>query len=156
MRPVLRASRALSAPCVPCRPRISPRQTILAGARLNSSSASEKTKEQNNSSSDPSNAPPSSSWTPTRALLVSAFAAGLGYGYASYNQTPQEPKKPQYGSTKDFAQVKLPIATFTYFRILIKPTLNRPSPNYEPSLAKTPSAPKKTNFTSTATQNGPA
>jgi D-lactate dehydrogenase (cytochrome) len=107
MRPVLRASRALSGPCVPCRPRIPPRHTIVArGARSNSSNAREKTKEQSNSSS---NAPPSPFWTPSKALLVSAFTAGLGYGYASYNQTTQGPQTPQYASTKEFAQVKSPI-----------------------------------------------
>jgi D-lactate dehydrogenase (cytochrome) len=41
-----------------------------------------------------------------KALLISAFAAGLGYGYASYGQElAQASKKPQYGSTKDFAKV---------------------------------------------------
>ncbi|KAJ6009347.1 hypothetical protein N7499_005244 [Penicillium canescens] len=108
MRPVLRALRALPARA-PCRPWISPHQSILArGTRLNSSNAgAEKTKEQSSSSSSESStgAPPLPFWTPTKALLVSAFAAGLGYGYASYGQElAQASKKPQYGSTKDFAK----------------------------------------------------
>jgi D-lactate dehydrogenase (cytochrome) len=124
MRPVLRASRALPAPCVPYRPRISPRQTILTrGARLNSSIASEKTKEQSDSSSNFSNTPPSPFWTPTKALLVSAFAAGLGYGYASYAQTTQKSTEPEYASTKDFALVKLPIASHTFHLIRINPPI---------------------------------
>ncbi|KAJ5970639.1 FAD-linked oxidase C-terminal [Penicillium vulpinum] len=103
MRPVLRVSRALPAPV--CRPQVS--RTILSrGARLNSSNAgnaekTENTKESNSSSS--TNTPPSAFWTPTKALLVSAFAAGLGYGVSSYTQTSaQTSKKPQYGSAKDF------------------------------------------------------
>ncbi|KGO40251.1 FAD-linked oxidase, C-terminal [Penicillium expansum] len=99
MRPVLRVSRALPAPV--CRPQIS--RTILArGTRLNSSEAgkTENTKEGNSSST---NTPPSPFWTPAKALLVSAFAAGLGYGASSYTQTPaQTSKKPQYGSAKEF------------------------------------------------------
>lgn len=99
MRPVLRVSRAL--PAQVSRPQIS--RTILArGARLNSSDAgkTENTKESNSSST---NAAPSPFWTPAKALLVSAFAAGLGYGVSSYTQTPtQTSKKPQYGSAKDF------------------------------------------------------
>ncbi|KAJ5766846.1 uncharacterized protein N7511_004462 [Penicillium nucicola] len=106
MQQALRVSRALSAR-VPCRPRISPHQTILArGARLNSSKAgAEKKTDQSSSSSSESSkgAAPLSFWTPTKALLVSAFAAGLGYGYASYGQGPaQASQKPQYGSAKDF------------------------------------------------------
>ncbi|KAF3023392.1 hypothetical protein E8E15_008785 [Penicillium rubens] len=95
---VLRVSRALPTPF--CRPQIS--RTILArGARLNSSDAgTENTKESNSSSQ---NTPPSPFWTPGKALLVSAFAAGLGYGVSSYTQTPtQTSKKPQYGSVKEF------------------------------------------------------
>ncbi|KAJ9490420.1 hypothetical protein VN97_g2850 [Penicillium thymicola] len=99
MRPVLRVSRAL--PAQVSRPQIS--RTILArGARLNSSDAgkTENTTEGNSSST---NAPPSPFWTPAKALLVSAFAAGLGYGVSSYTQTPaQTSKNPQYGSVKDF------------------------------------------------------
>ncbi|KOS45018.1 hypothetical protein ACN38_g4050 [Penicillium nordicum] len=99
MRPVLRVSRAL--PAQVSRPQIS--RTILArGARLNSSDArkTENTREGNSSST---NAPPSPFWTPAKALLVSAFAAGLGYGVSSYTQTPaQTSKTPQYGSVKDF------------------------------------------------------
>ncbi|KAJ5555082.1 FAD-linked oxidase C-terminal [Penicillium sp. DV-2018c] len=101
MRPVLRVSRALPAPV--CRPRISPRTVLARGARLNSTNATgktENTKENNHSSSASTTSP---FWTPTKALLVSALAAGLGYGYATYNQTPLEAsKKPQYGSAKDF------------------------------------------------------
>ncbi|KAJ6087322.1 hypothetical protein N7467_006236 [Penicillium canescens] len=72
-----------------------------------SNAGAEKTKEQSSSSSSESStgAPSSPFWTPTKALLVSAFAAGLGYGYASYGQElAQASKKPQYGSTKDFAK----------------------------------------------------
>ncbi|CAI7578214.1 unnamed protein product [Penicillium glandicola] len=101
MRPVVRVSRALPAPV--CRPQTS--RTILSrGIRLNSSDAgnagkTENTKESNSST----NTPPSPFWTPAKALLVSAFAAGLGYGVSSYTQTPtQTSKKPQYGSAKDF------------------------------------------------------
>lgn len=46
-------------------------------------------------------------WTPTRALLVSTLAAGLGYGYASNRQASQTVTKPQYGSVKDFENVSL-------------------------------------------------
>ena len=104
---VLRVSRALPTPF--CRPQIS--RTILArGARLNSSDAgTENTKESNSSSQ---NTPPSPFWTPGKALLVSAFAAGLGYGVSSYTQTPtQTSKKPQYGSVKEFEKVNHSIAT---------------------------------------------
>lgn len=107
MRPVLRVSRAL--PAQVSRPQIS--RTILArGARLNSSDAgkTENTKESNSSFT---NAPPSPFWTPAKALLVSAFAAGLGYGVSSYTQTPaQTSKRPQYGSVKDFEKVDPSIA----------------------------------------------
>ncbi|KAJ5334855.1 hypothetical protein N7452_007258 [Penicillium brevicompactum] len=98
-----RVSRVIRAPCAPWSG-ISSRQAILASnVRLNSSTASGKTKEESGSSSNTSsNAPPSPFWTPTKALLISAFAAGLGYGYASYNTTPAKPSTPQYGSTKDF------------------------------------------------------
>ncbi|CAG8043536.1 unnamed protein product [Penicillium salamii] len=96
---LVRASRVIPTPCAPSR--ISSR--ILArGARWNSSNASGKTKEQ--SESKTSNAPPVSFWTPTKAVLVSAFAAGLGYGLASYNGTPAKPSTPRYGSTQDFAR----------------------------------------------------
>ncbi|OQE38463.1 hypothetical protein PENCOP_c008G06130 [Penicillium coprophilum] len=99
MRPVLRVSRALPAPV--CRPQVS--RTILSrGARLNSSTAG-KTETESTKESNSSNAPPSPFWTPAKALLVSAFAAGLGYGVSSYTQTStQTPKKPQYGTVKDF------------------------------------------------------
>ncbi|OQE24174.1 hypothetical protein PENFLA_c010G03648 [Penicillium flavigenum] len=96
---VLRVSRALPAPF--CRPQVS-RAILARGARLNSSDAgkTENTKESNSSSP---NTPPSPFWTPGKALLVSAFAAGLGYGISSYTQTPtQASKKPQYGSAKEF------------------------------------------------------
>ncbi|KXG46101.1 FAD-binding, type 2 [Penicillium griseofulvum] len=99
MRPVLRASRALPAPC---RPQVS--RTILSrGARLNSSTAGKTENTESTKESNSSNSPPSPFWTPAKALLVSAFAAGLGYGVSSYTQTStQTPKKPQYGSVKDF------------------------------------------------------
>ncbi|KGO75269.1 FAD-binding, type 2 [Penicillium italicum] len=99
MRSVLRVSRTLPAPV--CRHQIS-RNVLARGARLNSSEAgkSESTKEGNSSST---NTPPSPFWTPAKALLVSAFAAGLGYGVSSYTQTPvQTSKKPQYGSATEF------------------------------------------------------
>ncbi|CAI7671289.1 unnamed protein product [Penicillium bialowiezense] len=98
----VRVSRVLRAPCAPWS-RISSRQTVLASSvRLNSSTASGKTNEKSDSSSDASNPPPPPFWTPTKALLASAFAAGLGYGYSAYNNTPAKPSTPQYGSTKDF------------------------------------------------------
>ncbi|CAG8231971.1 unnamed protein product [Penicillium salamii] len=96
---LVRASRVIPTPCAPSR--VSSR--ILArGARWNSSNASGKTKEQ--SESKTSNAPPAPFWTPTKAVLVSAFAAGLGYGLASSNGTPAKPSTPRYGSTQDFAR----------------------------------------------------
>lgn len=108
MRPVLKVPRALPAPV--CRPRISSRAVLAHGARLNSSNATgktESTKDSNSSSGSSANSPPSPFWTPAKALLVSAFAAGLGYGYASYNQTPaQTSTKPQYGTVKDFEKVE--------------------------------------------------
>jgi D-lactate dehydrogenase (cytochrome) len=40
-------------------------------------------------------------------LLISALAAGIGYGYAALGQeSPQTAKNPQYGSPKDFEKVK--------------------------------------------------
>ncbi|KAJ5372626.1 FAD-binding type 2 [Penicillium concentricum] len=100
MRPVLRVSRALPAPI--CRPQVS--RTILSrGARSNSSNAGKTENTENTKQSNSSNAPPSPFWTPAKALLVSAFAAGVGYGVSSYTQTStQTPKTPQYGSVKDF------------------------------------------------------
>ncbi|KAJ5520102.1 FAD-binding type 2 [Penicillium fimorum] len=100
MRPVLRVSRALPAPI--CRPQVS-RAILSRGARLNSSNAGKTENTENTKESNSSNAPPSPFWTPAKAILVSAFAAGLGYGVSSYTQTStQTSKKPQYGSVKDF------------------------------------------------------
>lgn len=88
-----------------CRPRISPAcgVWVTRAVRANATSSSNGTNNQGNSSS--SNSSNGSSWSPSRTFLVSALAAGLGYGYASYNQTPTTSKKPQYGSTKDFEKV---------------------------------------------------
>ncbi|KAJ5816382.1 FAD-binding type 2 [Penicillium robsamsonii] len=100
MRPALRVSRALPAPV--CRPQVS-RAILSRGARLNSSNAGKTENTENTKESNSSNAPPSPFWTPAKAILASAFAAGLGYGVSSYTQTStQTPKKPQYGSVKDF------------------------------------------------------
>ncbi|CAG8373445.1 unnamed protein product [Penicillium salamii] len=97
---LVRASRVIPTPCAPSR--ISSR--ILArGARWNSSNASGKAKEESESSKT-SNSPSAPFWTLTKAVLVSAFAAGLGYGLASYNATPAKPSTPRYGSTQDFAR----------------------------------------------------
>jgi D-lactate dehydrogenase (cytochrome) len=73
---------------------------------LNSSNAGKTESTESTKESNSSNSPPSPFWTPAKALLVSAFAAGLGYGVSSYTQTStQAPKKPQYGSVKDFEKV---------------------------------------------------
>lgn len=113
MRTVHRVSRVLFG--VP-RSRISSHRSILTfGTRFNSSRAGEQTEERSNPSSDQYNGSPSRLWTPVTTLLVSAFAAGLGYGYASYNTTPTEPSTPQYGSTKEFSRVSLSLASFGYF-----------------------------------------
>ncbi|KAJ5396890.1 hypothetical protein N7509_005003, partial [Penicillium cosmopolitanum] len=78
--------------------------TRTTAIRLNSSStgAGKEQQKQESTNSRPQSSPNSSSWTPLRALAIATFAAGLGYGYASYGQTPQITAKPQYGSVKDF------------------------------------------------------
>jgi D-lactate dehydrogenase (cytochrome) len=75
---------------------------------LNSSSsgAGKGQQKQESASSRPQSSPNSSSWTPLRALAIATFAGWLGYGYASYGQTPQITAKPQYGSVKDFEKVR--------------------------------------------------
>ncbi|KAJ5153255.1 FAD-binding type 2 [Penicillium canariense] len=87
-----------------CRPRISQSRSVIASrsirANATSSTSGSQHQHRSTSSNSPNNA---SSWTLSRTLLTSAFAAGLGYGYASYGQTsPNAADKPQYGSTKDF------------------------------------------------------
>ncbi|KAJ5288853.1 FAD-binding type 2 [Penicillium angulare] len=77
------------------------RFTASRGIRAHSSASQATTKQQRNSSHSGSSSQ-SSFWTPARAFLVSAFAAGAGYGFASYNQVPQPAKKAKYGSMKDF------------------------------------------------------
>ncbi|OQE29522.1 hypothetical protein PENSTE_c002G07976 [Penicillium steckii] len=77
------------------RPRV-PQFTQWTNIRNNSNGSAGKEQQQRDS------IPNSSFWTPARALLVSTFAAGLGYSYASYGQTSQAPRKPQYGSVRDF------------------------------------------------------
>lgn len=79
-----------------CRPHLSAARGILAGrsVRTNSTSSNNGSQRQKGSS-----------WSPGPTLLISALAAGLGYGYASYAQIPQTTKKPQYGSTRDFEKV---------------------------------------------------
>jgi hypothetical protein len=83
-----------------CRPRISSSRISVASRAIRANStASANGNQRQDSSSSPS-------WTASRTLLVSALAAGLGYGYASYGQkSPQAAKKPQYGSPKDFEKV---------------------------------------------------
>lgn len=84
------------------RPRISPSRTFVASRAIRANSTTSANGKQRQ---DSSNAP---SWTANRTLLVSALAAGLGYGYASYGQeSPPATKKPQYGSPKDFEKVWL-------------------------------------------------
>ncbi|CEJ57174.1 Putative Oxidoreductase, FAD-binding [Penicillium brasilianum] len=87
-----------------CRPRISQsRRFVASGASRTISTTSANGNQHQNSSSGSSSSTNSSSWTASRTLLVSAFAAGLGYGYASYGrESPRAAKKPQYGSPKDF------------------------------------------------------
>ncbi|KAJ5918251.1 CAZyme family AA4 [Penicillium verhagenii] len=101
MRAVL-VPRGFPTPRMPhCRPRISqPKLLSATGFRPNSSITQHTNGSASSSSSGSSPKPPF--WTPTRTLLVSAFAAGLGYGFASYNQTPQPATKAKYGSLKDF------------------------------------------------------
>ncbi|KAJ5114753.1 hypothetical protein NUU61_000512 [Penicillium alfredii] len=99
---------------VQCRPRISHRQRILAcGVRFNNSSAgADRTKSGYSPSySDSSTNPPPPFWTSSKALLISAATAGLGYGYASYQSTESTPTKPQYGSAKDFEKAIQEIRT---------------------------------------------
>ncbi|CAL5866458.1 uncharacterized protein PFLUO_LOCUS666 [Penicillium psychrofluorescens] len=99
MRASLLASRRFSARAL--RPRTP--QFWACGGRWNSSSA--ETENKHNSSDSESSAGASSPfWTPGKALLFSAFAAGLGYSYASL-QIPAKQTKPQYGSAQDFEKV---------------------------------------------------
>lgn len=100
MRASLLASRRFSARAL--RPRTP--QFWACGGRWNSSSA--ETENKHNSSDSESSAGASSPfWTPGKALLFSAFAAGLGYSYASL-QIPAKQTKPQYGSAQDFEKVR--------------------------------------------------
>ncbi|KAJ5198103.1 FAD-binding type 2 [Penicillium cinerascens] len=106
MRAPFKLPWGFSTPRIPQRrPQISqPRVGRASGAvRANATtgkSSTNSSQSQDSSSSSDSNSSPF--WTPTKTLLVSAFAAGLGYGYATYNQSLQATKKVQYGSMKDF------------------------------------------------------
>ncbi|KAJ5118888.1 FAD-binding type 2 [Penicillium atrosanguineum] len=103
MRAPFIVPRGFSTPRMPqCRPRISqcPVVRTSGAARTNATASKNSSQSQDSSSSFSSSSAPF--WTPAKTLLVSAFAAGLGYGYASYSQAPQAPKKVQYGSMKDF------------------------------------------------------
>ncbi|EAW09275.1 FAD-binding oxidoreductase [Aspergillus clavatus NRRL 1] len=84
-------------------PQVFPSFTAI---RYNSSSSSQST-----SSSQPDSAKSGASsqaapgfWTSSKALLLSALAAGVGYAYAASNQPSQlqSSKQPQYGSLNDF------------------------------------------------------
>ncbi|KAL4922235.1 hypothetical protein BDW62DRAFT_173290 [Aspergillus aurantiobrunneus] len=74
--------------------------------RLNSSSSSNGRdgNKDDTSRSGSSTGASSNSWGPGRTLLISAFAAGFGYGIAGLVQSPQakDTDLPQYGSPKDF------------------------------------------------------
>lgn len=105
--------RGFSTPRIPqCGPRI-PQFTgwaTRAGIRSSSSSSADKEQQQQGSAGSGSNSSHNStSWTPTRTLLASAFAAGLGYSYASYYLAPKTSTKPRYGSMKDCEKVHLSI-----------------------------------------------
>ncbi|KAJ5594297.1 uncharacterized protein N7459_000505 [Penicillium hispanicum] len=106
MRATLIVPRGVSIPRIPSRPRISPRCLWASkGIRANSSATGTKNSQrQGDTPSSGSSTSAPSFWTPSRALLISAFAAGLGYGFASYNQPSQSVKKAQYGSPQDFAK----------------------------------------------------
>lgn len=109
MRPALMVPRSFSTPRIShCRPRISQPRYIVASksVRGNASTSREKSEQKENNSSGSSSSNIPSFWTPGRTLLVSAFAAGLGYGVASWNQTQQQPEKGQYGTAKEFEQVR--------------------------------------------------
>ncbi|KAJ6031503.1 FAD-binding type 2 [Penicillium herquei] len=78
------------------------RTLIGRGIRANSSAAGTSSSQQGGSS-DSGSSSNSSFWTPSRTLFVSALTAGLGYGYATYNNQASQPSKTaQYGSTGDF------------------------------------------------------
>ncbi|KAJ5624525.1 CAZyme family AA4 [Penicillium lagena] len=77
-------------------------QLRTCGSRWNSSSAATESKEHKSSGSQSSAGASSPFWTPGKALLVSAFAAGLGYSYASLQAPAKKQSKPQYGSAQDF------------------------------------------------------
>ncbi|KAJ5885147.1 FAD-binding type 2 [Penicillium taxi] len=107
----MRLIRSFPAPA----PRVLPRHQIsivqipqsprfLSRAISSSSTNREKTSQDEGSSSNSSSSStnPSYFWSPSRTLLASVFATGLGYGYASYSQNQQPAKTPQYGSMKDF------------------------------------------------------
>ncbi|KAJ5668264.1 FAD-binding type 2 [Penicillium maclennaniae] len=85
-----------------CRPRIPQYLSVQASIAVRTNTTSSRNNSQSQNSSSSFNSDSALFWTPAKSLLVSAVAAGLGYGYATYNQTPQAPKKVQYGSMKDF------------------------------------------------------
>lgn len=108
MRSALAVPRGFSTPrMLHCRPRIAqPRLFVGKSMRGNASSNHPSAGRKGiTSSSVHSSDGHSFFWTPGRTLLASAFAAGLGYAYASYGQTTAPSKKTQYGSMKDFDQV---------------------------------------------------
>lgn len=115
--------RVLSTPRVlHCRPWISSFRGVVASRaiRANSTTSANGGQRQDSSSSFNSS-PNSSSWTATRTLLVSALAAGIGYGFASVGQESQQViKKPQYGSPKDFEKVQSLTLDFDSEHILTK------------------------------------
>lgn len=128
------------------------------GIRANSSATQSSNANQHDHSSSSGSSQASQFWTPARAFLASAFTAGLGYGFASYNnQGPPLVKPGKYGSAADFDKVWSQVQFTSRSKVKQTHQSNpqfRQFPNCEPNSAKTPSAPMKASFSSTASQNG--
>lgn len=124
---------------VPCRPRtfascVNHRSCVSFGGQ---NSQSRRASTSSAASSSGSSSP---FWNTSKAVLVSVFAASLGYAYAVSQST--RPKQPQYGSMKDFEKVSsnLYSPSCVYEGVLLIYLQSRPSPNYEASLGMTLSA----------------
>ncbi|KAJ6117401.1 hypothetical protein N7512_007126 [Penicillium capsulatum] len=108
MRSALIVPRGFSTPrTLHYRPRITHPRHVFAGRGIRGTASRSQLGDDQKvaaKSSESSSKSHSSFWTPGRTLLASVFAAGLGYGCASFGQTAPSPEKVQYGSMKEFEQ----------------------------------------------------